>query len=130
MIELTDQQIESLQRPDATPPRVVNPRTAETFVLLQVEEYERLKALENDESPWPPRCSFCGKTADKVGPFVEGVGRDNEGGVFICKPCVERLPAVLAADPLLKETRECLRCHAVIAKAADPCPECGFPRLR
>jgi hypothetical protein len=125
MIELTEQQIHSLQRADATPPRVVNPRTREAFVLLRVEEYERLKGRE-----WPPRCSFCAETADKVGPFVEGVGRDNEGGVFICKPCVERLPAVFAADPLLKETRECLRCHAVIAKAADPCPECGFPRLR
>jgi hypothetical protein len=76
-----------------------------------------------------PRCSFCGQTADKVGPFVEGVGRNNEGGVFICRPCVERLPAVFAADPTRKETRECLRCRAVISKEAARCPECGFPRL-
>jgi ribosomal protein L40E len=26
-------------------------------------------------------------------------------------------------------TRECLRCHAVISKEAERCPECGFPRL-
>ena len=36
---------------DAGPPRVVNPRTNETFVLLRVEEYERLKE-EYDDNPW------------------------------------------------------------------------------
>ena len=30
----------------------MNPRTRETFVLLRVEEYERLKAEEYDDSPW------------------------------------------------------------------------------
>ena len=52
MIELTEQQIQALQSPEATPPRVVNPRTKETFVLLRVEEYERLKEEEYDDSPW------------------------------------------------------------------------------
>jgi hypothetical protein len=54
MIELTEQQIQALQSPEATPPRVVNPRTRETFVLLRVEEYERLKADgdEYDDSSW------------------------------------------------------------------------------
>jgi len=52
MIELTEQQIQALQSPAATPPRVVNPRTQETFVLLRLEEYERLKADEYDDSPW------------------------------------------------------------------------------
>ena len=42
MIELTEQQVEALERAAATPPRVVNPRTRETFVLLRVDEYERL----------------------------------------------------------------------------------------
>jgi hypothetical protein len=51
MIELTDQQAQALANPEATPPRVVNPRTKETFVLLRVEEYERLKE-EYDDSPW------------------------------------------------------------------------------
>ena len=52
MIELTDQQIQSLQTPDVTPPRVINPRTKETFVLLRVDEYERLTEDEYDDSPW------------------------------------------------------------------------------
>ena len=52
MIELTEQQIQALENPEATPPRVVNPRTKETFVLLRVDEYERLKEDEYDDSPW------------------------------------------------------------------------------
>ena len=52
MIELTDQQLQALQHPESTPPRVVNPRTRETFVLLRVDEYERLKQDEYDDSPW------------------------------------------------------------------------------
>ena len=52
MIELTEQQLHALENPDATPPRVVNPRTKETFVLLRVDEYERLKEDEYDDSPW------------------------------------------------------------------------------
>jgi hypothetical protein len=52
MIELTDQQVEALQQDATAPPRVVNPRTNETFVLLRVEEYERLKEEEYDDSPW------------------------------------------------------------------------------
>jgi hypothetical protein len=52
MIELTDEQVQALETPDTTPPRVVNPRTGETFVLLRVDEYERLKEDEYDDSPW------------------------------------------------------------------------------
>ncbi len=52
MIELTEQQVKALENPDATPPRVVNPRTKETFVLLRLDEYERLKEEEYDDSPW------------------------------------------------------------------------------
>jgi hypothetical protein len=52
MIELTEQQVQALESPETTPPRVVNPRTKETFVLLRVEEYERLKEDEYDDSPW------------------------------------------------------------------------------
>jgi hypothetical protein len=51
MIELTEQQLQALENPDATPPRVVNPRTKEMFVLLRLDEYERLKE-EYDDSPW------------------------------------------------------------------------------
>ena len=52
MIELTQQQLQALQHLEATPPRVVNPNTKETFVLLRVDEYERLKAEAYDDSPW------------------------------------------------------------------------------
>jgi hypothetical protein len=52
MIELTEQQMQALENPKATPPRVVNPRTKETFVLLPVDEYRRLKEDEYDDTPW------------------------------------------------------------------------------
>ncbi len=52
MIELTEQQVQALEHADATPPRVVNPRTKEAFVLLRVDEYERLTENEYDDSPW------------------------------------------------------------------------------
>ena len=52
MIELTEQQVQALANAEAAPPRVVNPRTRETFVLLPLKEYERLKEEEYDDSPW------------------------------------------------------------------------------
>jgi hypothetical protein len=52
MIELTEQQIQAVANPAAAPPRVVNPRTRETFVLLRIDEYEHLKEGEYDDSPW------------------------------------------------------------------------------
>jgi hypothetical protein len=51
MLELTDQQIRSLEDRAVTPPRVVNPRTNETFVLLRIDEYERLTDDMHDDSP-------------------------------------------------------------------------------
>jgi hypothetical protein len=52
MIELTEQQLQALENPEVTPPRVLNPRTKETFVLLRVDEFERLKEDDYDDSPW------------------------------------------------------------------------------
>lgn len=52
MIELTEQRMRALESPEAAPPRVVNSQTRETFVLLRVEEYDRPKADEYDDSPW------------------------------------------------------------------------------
>jgi hypothetical protein len=52
MIELTEQQLQALENNAVTPPRVVNPRTKEMFVLLRIEEYERLLEEEYDDSPW------------------------------------------------------------------------------
>jgi hypothetical protein len=52
MIELTENQQEALCRPAATPMPVVNPRTREAFVLLRLEEYERLTRSAYDTGPW------------------------------------------------------------------------------
>ncbi len=52
MIEFTEQQMQALEAPTFTPPRIVHPRSKETFVLLRVDEYERLKEGEYDDSPW------------------------------------------------------------------------------
>jgi hypothetical protein len=52
MIELTEQQMEAMDDPTAMPPRVVNPRTKELFVLVRIDEYERLKKEEYDDSEW------------------------------------------------------------------------------
>jgi hypothetical protein len=52
MIELTEEQMQALSRPAAGPPRLVNPRTKEAFVLLRVDEYARLTEDEYDDSPW------------------------------------------------------------------------------
>ena len=52
MIELTEQRARALENPEATPPRIVNSRTKETFVLLRVDEYERLTEEAYDDSPW------------------------------------------------------------------------------
>jgi len=51
VIELTEQQLQALEHPDSIPPRVLNPRTRETFVLLRLDAYERLKE-QYDDSPW------------------------------------------------------------------------------
>jgi hypothetical protein len=50
MIELTEQQVRALERPGATPPRLVHPKTQQRFVLLPEGEYERLTAY--DTTPW------------------------------------------------------------------------------
>ena len=52
MIELTEDQLQAMASREATPPRLVNPRTNEPFVLLRAEEYDRLKEVAYDDSPW------------------------------------------------------------------------------
>jgi hypothetical protein len=52
MIELTEQQVQALERLEVVPPRVLNRRTKETFVLIRVEEFQRLKVVEYDDSLW------------------------------------------------------------------------------
>jgi hypothetical protein len=50
MIELTEQQVQALEQPGATPPRLVHPKTQQRFVLLPEEEYDRLTSY--DATPW------------------------------------------------------------------------------
>jgi hypothetical protein len=52
MIELTEQQAQALRDAGTCAARLVDPRTQETFVLLPLDEYERLKAGDYDDSPW------------------------------------------------------------------------------
>src|SRR5262249_23515629 len=53
MIELTQEQVQALGKPESTPPRVVNPQTRELFVLVPLAEYERLiDEQEYDDRPW------------------------------------------------------------------------------
>ena len=52
MIELTEQLLQAMENPESMPLRLMNPRTKETFVLLRVDEYERLKEDEYDDTPW------------------------------------------------------------------------------
>lgn len=52
MIELTEPQIRALEGAETSPPRLVNPQTRQLFVLLSVDEYERLKQGAYDDSPW------------------------------------------------------------------------------
>ncbi|GEM_PF-4877048 len=49
MIELTEQQQCELKGGQEYPPRVVNPRTQETFFLLPAELYARVRAFLEDE---------------------------------------------------------------------------------
>ena len=55
MIELTEKQVEALQIAKVAGEamqRVVNPVTHEAFVLIPVDEYERLTSTDYDDSPW------------------------------------------------------------------------------
>ena len=53
MIELTQEQVLSLGKREAAPPRVMNPQTREMFVLVPLVEYERLIDEDKyDDSPW------------------------------------------------------------------------------
>src|SRR3954471_19458241 len=52
MIHLTEDQVRALSEPHADPPRLMNPRTNETFVLLSVDEYKQLTADAYDDKPW------------------------------------------------------------------------------
>jgi hypothetical protein len=52
MIELTAEQSRAVAHSSGAPPTVVDPETRETYVLLSKEEYDRLRDLDYDDSPW------------------------------------------------------------------------------
>jgi hypothetical protein len=49
MIELTKQQQQVLDAEDEQPLRVIDARTHEAYVLVRIEDYERIKAILEDE---------------------------------------------------------------------------------
>jgi hypothetical protein len=51
MIELTELQQQAIQTPSEVPPRVLNPSTRETFVLVQEELYKKMLAILQDDDP-------------------------------------------------------------------------------
>ncbi len=69
MIELTEQQIQALEKIESTPARFENPQTKQMFVLLRVEDYERLSDAEYDDSPWTKEelQALAWETADRAG---------------------------------------------------------------
>lgn len=52
MIELTQDQTSAIARSEEEPPTLIDPKTQTTYVLVPKEEYERLKSLDYDASPW------------------------------------------------------------------------------
>ncbi|MGO9467245.1 MAG: hypothetical protein ACLQIB_19435 [Isosphaeraceae bacterium] len=52
MIELSETQRQSLQKPDGEPPRVLDPLTKQQYVLLELETYLELTKAAYDDSPW------------------------------------------------------------------------------
>jgi hypothetical protein len=52
MIELTESQRRSLQKPNGEPTRVLDPATKQEYVLLKLEDYQRLVEGAYDDGPW------------------------------------------------------------------------------
>lgn len=52
MIELSAEQQRALLEPHECPVELFNPATQQTFLLVPVGEYERLKQSVYDDSPW------------------------------------------------------------------------------
>ena len=74
MIELTHQQVQALENAEPLPPRVLNPMTQQTFVLLSVDEYERLTQEEYDDSPWTDEETA--SLAAEAGEMLDTFGKD------------------------------------------------------
>jgi hypothetical protein len=69
MIELTEEQVQELSKPQSSPPQLLNPRTNEAFVLLRIDEYKQLTTTQYDDSPWTrdELQAVAAATADRAG---------------------------------------------------------------
>ncbi len=81
MIELTEEQRQALQGQD--PPRLVDPSTKETYVLLRADVYDRLKGLLEDNLPGMQEVALLVEEAmkedDVNDPLLEGYQKYLEG---------------------------------------------------
>jgi hypothetical protein len=50
-MELTEQQQQALDSQNEDPPRIIDPRTQECYVLVRAEVFDRLKAMLYDDGP-------------------------------------------------------------------------------
>jgi len=78
MIELTEQQIQAMENPEVSPPRVVNPRTKETFVLLRDDEYERLTSLISSARQRRSPSSDAAKRQASASPPIPSASREED----------------------------------------------------
>jgi hypothetical protein len=69
MIELTEEQRQAVR--GRSRPRLVDPQTKETYVLLRTEEYERL--AEYDDSPWTDEEMYL--LAAEAGEMLDSFGK-------------------------------------------------------
>jgi hypothetical protein len=74
-IELTEEPQRAIAAQREEPPRVINPRTQEAFVLLRAEVYERLRALLDGE--FDPREAY---------PFIDRAMAEDDAN----DPCLEK----------------------------------------
>jgi hypothetical protein len=66
-IQLSEEQGKALDSQTEFPPRVVDPRTNRVYVLVDIEQYERVKALLEQEQDIRPAYAFMEEVAASEG---------------------------------------------------------------
>src|SRR4051794_5832709 len=74
MIELNEQQRQAVHRNPSEPVRLVDPETNRVYVLVGAEEFERMRLLAYDDSPWTDE-----KKAMLAAEAGESIGWDDMG---------------------------------------------------
>lgn len=102
MIELTQEQRMALQNADASPVRVVNPETNDTYVLLREELYEGLRsALRSDKGlSIPPEVRACQEMFWKELPVLL---KDKKHGKWVAYARGERVGMAPTRSELILE---------------------------